>query len=341
MICPNCGENNPENFRFCGMCGAVLAASKPATAPRNESLQAGDVRSALRIPASPPRPATEQSSLRGGPSLAGLGQAASREKGMFGAGPRFEVEEPRGGFGRKFVLVLLLAGLGVGLWVHYHDAGNGSKSAKPEPAIAGKAADSGDTLAEKAQPEQEAQPAPSAPAPPPASAAAPAVPETHAETAAKHPEGKTGGQKPRGKSKHAVTTAAATKRAAKATKDSPLHKVRAAPTAAVKPAPVTDPGEAERRKGEAYLYGRGVAKNCDAAIKNLKAASAKENARARSTFGTMYATGHCVPRDLPTSYSWFALALRADPNNQVLVKDLSAIWNQMTPPERLLATRKQ
>ena len=85
--------------------------------------------------------------------------------------------------------------------------------------------------------------------------------------------------------------------------------------------------------------GRGVAENCDEAVKNLKAASAKSNAKARSAFGTMYATGHCVPRDLPTSYLWFALALQVDPNNQILEKDLSAIWNQMTPPERQTATR--
>jgi TPR repeat protein len=100
-----------------------------------------------------------------------------------------------------------------------------------------------------------------------------------------------------------------------------------------------DKGDADFRKGEAYLYGRGAPENCDEAVKNLKAASAKSNAKARSAFGTMYATGHCVPRDLPTSYTWFALALRADPSNQILEKDLTAIWNEMTPPERQLATR--
>jgi TPR repeat protein len=100
-----------------------------------------------------------------------------------------------------------------------------------------------------------------------------------------------------------------------------------------------DSGDAPFRKGEAYLYGRGAPKNCDQAVKYLKAASAKSNAKARSAFGTMYATGHCVPRDLPTSYLWFAMALRADPNNQILEKDLSAVWNQMTPPERQLATK--
>lgn len=100
-----------------------------------------------------------------------------------------------------------------------------------------------------------------------------------------------------------------------------------------------DTGDADFRRGEAYLYGRGALENCSEAVKNLKAASAKANAKARSAFGTMYATGHCVPRDLPTSYLWFALALRVDPNNQILEKDLNAIWNQMTPPERQMATR--
>jgi TPR repeat protein len=100
-----------------------------------------------------------------------------------------------------------------------------------------------------------------------------------------------------------------------------------------------DTGESSFRRAEAYLYGRGAAQNCDEAVKNLKDASAKSNAKARSTFGTMYATGHCVPRDLPTSYLWFALALRVDPNNQILEKDLTAVWNQMTPPERQMASR--
>jgi TPR repeat protein len=100
-------------------------------------------------------------------------------------------------------------------------------------------------------------------------------------------------------------------------------------------------GDAELRKGEAYLYGRGMPENCNEAIKNLKEASAKQNAKARSTFGTMYATGHCVPRDLPTSYSWFAQALRVDPNNQILEKDLTAVWNQMTPPERQMIARNK
>jgi TPR repeat protein len=136
----------------------------------------------------------------------------------------------------------------------------------------------------------------------------------------------------------APSAKAAVKTAADVNATRPQRPARAAASV---PAPATtaDNGDAAFRRGEAYLYGRGVAENCDEAVKNLKAASAKRSAKARSAFGTMYATGHCAPRDLPTSYAWFALALRVDPNNQILEKDLTAIWNQMTPPERQAATK--
>jgi TPR repeat protein len=142
----------------------------------------------------------------------------------------------------------------------------------------------------------------------------------------------------------ATTVRSSTVRAKKispAEKLAAKREARAASARASKQTPpaATDSGDADFRKAEGYLYGRGASENCDEAVKYLKAASAKSNAKARSTFGTMYATGHCAPRDLPTSYLWFAMALRADPNNQILEKDLTAVWNQMTPPERQLATR--
>jgi len=125
-----------------------------------------------------------------------------------------------------------------------------------------------------------------------------------------------------------------------ASKPAPTKSSRAeAPAQQPTPAATDDNGDAAYRKAEAVLYGRGVSANCDEAVKYLKEASAKQNAKARSMFGTMYATGHCVSRDLPTSYSWFALALHVDPNNQILEKDLTAVWNQMTPPERQIATK--
>jgi localization factor PodJL len=134
---------------------------------------------------------------------------------------------------------------------------------------------------------------------------------------------------------HAPTEKIAAKREAGVNSAGASRVEASKPTAAE----AVDSGDADFRKADAFLYGRGAAENCDQAVKYLKAASAKSNAKARSAFGTMYATGHCVPRDLPTSYLWFALALQVDPNNQILEKDLSAVWSEMTPPERQLATR--
>src|SRR3989441_12425763 len=34
VTCPNCGQENPEGFRLCGMCGSPLVAE--TTAPREE-----------------------------------------------------------------------------------------------------------------------------------------------------------------------------------------------------------------------------------------------------------------------------------------------------------------
>jgi len=55
----------------------------------------------------------------------------------------------------------------------------------------------------------------------------------------------------------------------------------------------------------------------------------------------MYATGHCVSRDLPLAYRWFAMALQHDPGNTRLQSDLQVLWNQMTADERQIAMRRQ
>ncbi len=99
-----------------------------------------------------------------------------------------------------------------------------------------------------------------------------------------------------------------------------------------------DPMEAE---GEKYLYGNGVPQDCNRAQRSLLAAAGRADAKAQSVLGTMYATGHCAPRDLPLAYKWFAKALHEDPNNDRLSQDLKVLWNQMSPDERQLALRNQ
>lgn len=333
------------------MCGAVLETGKtPATpravTPKAEPARPQDVPIALRIAANPPRGSAtgERVPLSGGPSFLGIGQSAPsgpsidtlRDKAFSGSTPTFVYEDSKPGRGRTVLLLLILLILVAGVYVRYHYLGYGGGPAKPAaPQSAGNAG---------AAPNDQQKQTTSAPNIPPAQPATPpsaAAPEKPAENTPKSAESTATEHTPKeeASSKPVQPAAPAAKQPVK------LNVHTAAPIKSAKPVAVAkaatnDNGDAALRKADAYLYGRGgVAENCDEAIKNLKAASASGNAKARSAFGTMYATGHCVPRDLPTAYSWFALALRADPNNQILEKDLTALWNQMTPPERQLATK--
>lgn len=94
-------------------------------------------------------------------------------------------------------------------------------------------------------------------------------------------------------------------------------------------------------EGERYLYGTGVYANCSRAQKDLQAAAEQGSSKADSVLGTMYATGHCVSRDLPLAYRWFAMALQRDPGNTRLQGDLQVLWNQMSADERQIAMRRQ
>jgi TPR repeat protein len=98
---------------------------------------------------------------------------------------------------------------------------------------------------------------------------------------------------------------------------------------------VTDP-VAEAQK---YLYGKQVPQNCDRGLRILKPAAAQGNPKAMIEMGALYSAGLCTPRDLPTAYRWFALALRKDPTNQALNADLEKLWGEMTQPERQLAIK--
>ncbi|HLW83986.1 MAG TPA: hypothetical protein VKR60_02150 [Candidatus Sulfotelmatobacter sp.] len=90
---------------------------------------------------------------------------------------------------------------------------------------------------------------------------------------------------------------------------------------------------------EKYIYGRGVPQDCDRGMKTLRPSAARGNAKAMISLGALYATGVCAPRDLPTAYHWFALALRKQPNDQPLQDNMQKLWGQMTQPERQLAIR--
>jgi len=105
-------------------------------------------------------------------------------------------------------------------------------------------------------------------------------------------------------------------------------------------APASSGADDLEAQGEKYLYGSGAPQSCSLAQKSLQAAAERGSTKANSVLGTMYATGHCVGRDLPLAYRWFAKALQAEPNNDRLSRDLQVLWNQMNPDERQIAMRR-
>jgi TPR repeat protein len=114
--------------------------------------------------------------------------------------------------------------------------------------------------------------------------------------------------------------------------------------AVAKPSPTIPTVSPEDRlvdEGEKYLYGRGVRADCALAQRNLMIGARQSNPKAQTLLGAMYATGHCVGRDLPIAYRWFAKALHGDPGNSRVQRDLEVLWKQMTPEERQLAMKSQ
>jgi len=92
-------------------------------------------------------------------------------------------------------------------------------------------------------------------------------------------------------------------------------------------------------EAQKYLYGRGAPQDCERGMRLLKPQANKANPKAMVEMGALYSAGLCTPRDLPTAYRWFALALRKDPSNTSLHADLTKLWGEMTQPERQLAIK--
>jgi len=338
-VSPSRTANSPAPLRPVVVEDASRTANKPVPPIAGPSMLG------LNQPATNPH-STDRSTPHG-PDLRQPNMDLLPERSFSGLDSFLEPEQPKTGGRRILLLVALLAALGGAGWWTYTNYLGATESRKPEPATSS----TGDTPAERASTKPSTQDATRAPAAGPSQAVAPSaeVAEGPSENASAGPDTtrKTlvAGAKPAAEAKP-VTPTPGTPAKTRSTDKAEAKRVPSVTSAVTSaksskpPAPAAiDTGDADFRKGEASLYGRGARENCDEAVKYLKAASAKSNAKARSAFGTMYATGHCVQRDLPTSYLWFALALRVDPNNQILEKDLSAVWNQMTPPERQMATR--
>jgi zinc-ribbon domain/Sel1 repeat len=280
-------------------------------------------------------------------------------------------EEPKRGWGKVILIVIFLALALAGGFGYLHwkqevldwlniggnkpvtqapaaDA-NGAPSASAAPSAAGEPAPSqlGGTAPAPASNTPNASPTPTATSPQ-SSSAAPA--ETTAAPAATAPS--TDSSQTKSGDTNAPTQPSPPPKADTGSDDEPVAK-EPANTQTATPREAANPGVARAAtakppaakpvdavaEAERYIYGRGVRQDCDRGLRLLKPAAAQSNAAAMISLGAMYSTGTCTPRDLPTAYRWFALALHKQPENQPLQDDLQKLWSQMTQPERQLAIK--
>ncbi len=373
--CPNCGQENDAYFRFCGMCGTALRtapvpaqATKSAAATPTGRFEPPPIR--FDPPQVPPQrePSNHDPISVAGPSFLGLTEEPRRSADYL-----LEEDSSSGHWRLYLALFLLLCTAGALYW-HWQRDGfpwetqpwQRQVTAEPEPARSPPPDTNANAAKDQQTPPQASQPQPNQPAAVPQNEQKPHEDPASAEAAEdkKPPESKDPQQED--------TAAAAAKNApakpaprqeqpeeedgAAAQKKKPVEVASSAPPTATRPARPSpsrpkalegdsaaasgvDPTDAIFADGQRYLYGNGVPQDCGQARTKILAAASKANVRAQSTMGAMYATGHCVNRDLPTAYHWFAQALHKDPSNTRVQQDLEMLWRQMTPQERQAATR--
>jgi len=321
--CEKCGYENFPQHRFCGMCAAELriptaAGAQPAPAPKR-----------VPPPTLPPPRQNVPASVSG-PSFLGLANEPAE--------PRRSVsylleDEPEPSHWGRYLGLILLAGAIAGGWHWRQDlgplvdklsssmAGAKAQPSSSAPAVAGSASEASPAVsagAQAAKPSTDDQAA---------AVPVPAAPATAAPTAGDADQTSQPDQSQPTDSSQPGESAA---------------KPDVPRLAAIRPATAsTTAGDDLEAEGEKYLYGNGVPENCGHARKSLLAAAQHSNAKAQNVLGTMYATGHCATRDLPTAYRWFGRSLRKDPNNTRIEQDLKVLWNQMTPEEQRLALRNE
>jgi len=357
--CAHCGYDNSPEYRFCGMCGASLA-QHPPLAPKA---------------APPEKPVSSNGGTTGngsteivhGPSFLGLADDPKTEFHYL-----YEDEPPKSHAGLVLLLFILIGGGGLLAW-QWRNNGYpfnrlSTASSAPPPS-----ASPSEVSPAQAQDQQTHTDKPMTGV----GDQTPAASDQNKQSETKQPETKDksseqaadqnanpapkGEAAPAQKSDSGDQNASAeekpgekTPEEAKATPPSiPEKPSRPRPqprTYNPKPAPpapspaaaaTAAPDSDLELVGERYLYGSGLPQNCSRAESSLRTAATHGNSKAQTVLGTMYATGHCVGRDLPTAYRWFARALHQEPQNSRISADLQVLWRQMTPQEKQLATSSQ
>src|SRR5271169_42463 len=367
-FCGMCGASLLPAPAAVASTGGQSAAAQPSPIPLPQSP------APVRPDNSPsPRtsaPVSEDAPVISGPSFLGLNQPAPRKRASLSTDPHptpssrsldyllEDEEEPRRGGGGKFVLILLALALAVGLgYLRWKNQGFGWLSSGANKPSAAQSSDATDTSS-TAMPTPSGSSAPATPATgQPAtdaaqSAASPAAaspttnPATGTTPASTAPAPADATPSPSAANSPSDSTAAPPVPVAKdptTAADTPpaspkpdkaVDTPKPKPPAAVQPVKTDPVSEAQK-----FIYGRGVKQDCDRGLRILKPAAAQANPRAMIEMGALYSAGLCTPRDLPTAYRWFALALRKDPDNQAVQTDLQKLWGEMTQPERQLAIR--
>lgn len=320
----------------------------------------------LAPPARAARPVTRaesSSTVITGPSFLGLNRPADGNGSARSSDDLdylLDEEEPQRGWGKLLAVVVALALLGGFGYLRWKQGGFDFVMKGAKPAASSQASpDAGSAASTAGTPDSTSIAAPSNPngvipvdgtsAVPAANTPAAVPPSTASSTAdsAASPnagattsatDGAPAAQPAADESKPADSGRAAAgdtapdpESAVSTAKPAPAKKIRQPKPSPV--LPVDNTAEAER-----YIYGRGVRQDCDEGLRLLKPA-AQANPKAMVTLGSLYSTGTCTPRDLPTAYRWFAMALHKQPDNALLQDDLKKLWGQMTPPERQLAIR--
>ena len=333
-FCPRCGSENPFENQFCGKCGIPLLQPKPA-----EPVAAVRANGSQRPASSVPESDLETDPNLHGPSFLGLSDEPD-----LGSSYLLDDEVSVSHWGVYLFLLVLAAAAGVVWW----QARNGGLDRSHLATIVqearskiGQEKQEAAAVAPNANPGS-AENATAAGAQPPATNPAPET-EANAKSSAAVPPAPTPSEIQGVAPKRNVPPAALSQTAAVAKPPSPASKAptKARPTAAAaSPEASADAqNSALLNNAQRYLYGNGVPQSCDRALSFLRQAVDNNSAKAKSTLGGMYATGHCVPLDRAVAYKWFALALRQDPNNSYLSHDLEMLWNQMTPAQKQLAIR--
>src|SRR6202451_480825 len=366
--CEKCGYENFPQHRFCGMCAAELRLPGPGGSPPVPSPARVASSPIPSRPAPPPKEKREEVVVQkvSGPSFLGLGHEASDSSGSVSY--LLEEDEPPDHRGRNVILIVLIVAAAAAAWHWRQDlrivADRLLSSPPPASSVgnngaqdtnSGAAASTSEASAKSVSPDNQVQqpaPAPAAAAQvPPTNAASGAPESTQSPEAAQVQSSPSSADQSQTDQSQAdqsqpstpspLSNSGSSTDAAKSDESQEAAPTQAPPerkAAKLRTQPTADDLAAE---GEKYLYGNGVPENCTRARTSLLAAAQRSSAQAQSVLGTMYATGHCATRDLPTAYRWFSRSLRKDPSNTRIEQDLKVLWNQRTPEERQLALRDE